>query len=138
MTREQFLAMNQCLLPIKMLDGRVGVAPHWTDIEILADVYDEAGTMTEMRVPYERVRAQGMALLEVSQGYVDHLTQVRERALAELDAGSPSETAIASVLSDLAKHPETRLLLTTAFYCESIVAAVADTAAVRVWIGEIQ
>lgn len=39
-------------------------------------------------------------------GRTDHIAWVKERALAELDAGS-TVNAIASVTSDLSKHPET-------------------------------
>ena len=40
---------------------------------------------------------------------VEHIAWVKQRALAELDAGGPSArgNAIASFMSDLTKHPDT-------------------------------
>jgi hypothetical protein len=36
----------------------------------------------------------------------DHLDWTKQRALAELDGGSDTSTVLASVSSDLMKHPE--------------------------------
>ena len=67
----------------------------------------------------------------------EHLASARERALEYLEAGDlPS--AIASVISDLGKHEETRSLSLDR-YAEAVGAAAArDTEAVRRWIEAVR
>ena len=67
----------------------------------------------------------------------EHLAWVRERALEYLEAGDP-HSAIASVISDLGKHEETRSLSLDSF-AEAVGAAAArDIEAMRRWIEAVR
>ena len=67
----------------------------------------------------------------------EHLAWVRERALEYLEAGDP-HSAVASLISDLGKHEETRSLSLDR-YAEAVGAATAgDTEAVRRWIEAVR
>lgn len=66
----------------------------------------------------------------------EHLVWCKERALAYVDEGDMSY-AVASMMSDLAKHPETRPNDALGLL-GLMLAADQDTAAIRQWIEEFR
>ena len=67
MTRDQFVEQqDNTPLPIKLLDGRMGLCCHWNDLEIIVDAY-RGNDCEQINIPFSKVAAVGGgALIQVT------------------------------------------------------------------------
>ena len=67
MTRDQFVKHQDSRpLPVKLLDGRMGLCCHWNDTDIIVDAY-RGNNCEQINVPFSKVRVVGDgALIQVA------------------------------------------------------------------------
>jgi hypothetical protein len=57
MTYEEFLSLQgeMSALPVLLLDGRIGLCPHWTHTHVLVDVYENSVFVETIHIPFAKL-----------------------------------------------------------------------------------